>query len=193
MMQDALVPNLTRRLSQPRWLTNTTLIFFASLFIALLAQVRVELGFTPIPITGQTFAVMLVGAAFGARRAAASVGLYLVEGALGAPVFAGGTGGMAVLLGPTGGYLAGFVVAVMVIGYLAERGLDRSWWPAVLAFAVGDVIIFSFGVPWLAVFIGSQGALAAGLWPFIPGEVVKIVLAAALLPSAWWLVRKING
>ncbi|KAA3648467.1 MAG: biotin transporter BioY [Chloroflexi bacterium] len=189
-MQEALVPNLTRRLTQPSWLTNIVLVVLGSVFIALLAQVSVQLGFTPVPITGQTLGVLLLGAAFGARRAAASVLLYLAEGALGAPVFAGGTGGVAVLAGPTAGYLAGFVVAAFVVGYLAEHGFDRRWLPALFAFFVGDVIIFIVGVAWLTVLFGFQTALSGGLLPFIPGEVVKIALAAILLPSAWMLVKR---
>jgi biotin transport system substrate-specific component len=173
-----LIPDL------PGW-ADASLIVGASLLVALMAQVSIPLPFSPVPITGQTFAVLLVGAALGARRGAASLLLYLLEGAVGLPVFAGGTGGPAVLLGPTGGYLIGFVAAAWLVGALAGRGLDRRLPHALLAFLAGEAVIFLCGAAVLAVYVGPANALPLGVIPFIPGELIKIALAAAALPAAW--------
>lgn len=189
-MQATLGLTLTRRLaSRNALLADALLVTLGSLLVAALAQVSIPLPFTPVPITGQTFAVLLVGAALGARRGAASLGLYVAQGAFGLPVFAGGASGLAKLTGPTGGYLVGFVAAAYVVGFLAERGLDRRLWTALGAFVIGELVIYLVGVPWLAQFIGWDKALVGGLWPFLPGDAVKAVLAALALPSAWALVR----
>ncbi len=162
-----------------------------SLLIALAAQVAVPLPFSPVPVTGQTFAVLLIGAAFGARLGAATVALYLAEGILGLPVFApGGPVGPARLLGPTGGYLIGFVAAAYVVGALAERGWDRRLVTAALAMLAGEVVIYAFGLAGLARFLPPERLLAAGLLPFIPGDLVKLALAALALPTAWRLVGR---
>jgi biotin transport system substrate-specific component len=190
-MDTALAPTLlTRYLPRlDRRARDILLVFVGSIFIALMAQVEIRLPFTPVPITGQTFAVLLVGAALGSRRGAASLVLYLVEGALGLPAFAGGAGGLAYLTGATGGYLVGFVFAAALIGVLAERGLDRRFLSALPIFLVGEVVIYLFGVTWLSVLIGFQKALAAGLLPFLIGDAVKLIAAAAALPAAWKLVK----
>jgi biotin transport system substrate-specific component len=154
-----------------------------------LAQLAIPLPFTPVPITGQTLGLLLVGAALGSRRGAASMALYLAEGAAGLPFFAGGAGGLHVLLGPGGGYLVGFLPAAFCVGLLAERGFDRRFGSAVLAFCLGELIVYLHGVPWLALFVGADRALAAGFWPFLPGAVVKAVAAGAILPAAWAAVR----
>ena len=166
-------------------LREVALIVAGNLLIILSAQLRIHLPFTPVPITGQTFAVLLVGAALGARRGAASVLLYLAQGALGWPVFAGGTGGMLHLLGPTGGYLIGFAVAAWLTGYLAERQWDRHLHRAVGAMALGNLVIYLFGVAWLAQFVGWEAAIVKGVLPFLPGDALKIALAATVLPTAW--------
>ncbi len=176
-----LVPPLSRR-------ADWALVLAASLFIGLMAQVSVPLPFTPVPITGQTFAVLLVGAALGARRGSLAVLTYLVEGLAGMPVFAGGTGGLAHLLGPTGGYLLGFVAAAWAVGRLAERGLDRRLRSAWLAFLAGEIVLYACGLPWLAVFVGPSKALSLGLFPFLPGDLVKVILAAFALPSLWAVI-----
>jgi biotin transport system substrate-specific component len=175
-----LIPDL------PGW-ADAALIVGASLLVALMAQVSVPLPFSPVPITGQTFAVLLVGAALGARRGSASLLLYLLEGAVGLPVFAGGAGGPAVLLGPTGGYLIGFAAAAWLIGALAGRGLDRRLPGSLLAFLAGEIVIFLCGAAVLALHVGSPNVLPLGVIPFIPGELIKIALAAAALPGAWKL------
>ena len=163
------------------------LVIAGSLLVALLSQVRVQAGFSPVPITGQTLAVLLVGATLGSRRGALAMLTYLAEGAIGLPVFAG-AGGAARLVGPTGGYLVGFVVAAFIVGWLAERGWDRRPLTTALAMLAGNSTIYLFGVSWLAIMVGSDKALPMGLYPFIVGDVLKLALAMALLPAGWWLV-----
>jgi len=154
-----------------------------SVLIALLAQAAVG---APVPITGQTLGVLLVGAALGSRRGALAVVMYLAQGAAGLPVFAHGGFGLHHMLGPTGGYLFGFVPAAFVVGALAERGWDRKPLTTVAAMAVGNIIIYAVGATWLAIWLGSAGrALALGVVPFLIGDGIKIALAAALLPGAW--------
>ena len=165
------------------------IVFSGVIFVALLAQVRIPLPFTPIPLTGQTFAVLLVGATIGSKRGAASLTLYTVLGAFGLPIFAGGAAGIAYLAGPTLGYLVGFIVASFVIGCLAECGLERSLRTSLLPFLIGTLIIYAFGVGWLALLLGVDKALALGVLPFIVGDVIKLALAALALPAAWKLVR----
>ena len=172
------------------WLRDTTLIVLAALFVAALAQVKIALPFTPVPLTGQTFAVLLIGAALGSKRGAASMMLYIALGAFGLPVFAGGASGMAYLSGATAGYLVGFVVAAYVIGLLAEQGLERSVRTSIIPFLAGTVIIYACGVAWLAVMLGSfSKALAAGLLPFLIGDAIKLIAASLALPVAWKLVK----
>lgn len=187
-----LVPTLSLRYF-PRaasWLHDLTLIILGSLFVAALAQVEIPLPFTPVPITGQTFGVLLVGAALGSKRGAMSLALYLVEGAIGLPFFAGGAHGLSVVVGATGGYLVGFIGAAYVVGQLAERGLERSARTSFIPFLAGTVIIYACGVTWLAVVLGSfSKAVTLGLVPFLIGDVIKLLAAALALPAAWKLVK----
>jgi biotin transport system substrate-specific component len=166
-------------------LYDAALVIGGSLFIALGAQVAVQLPFSPVPITGQTLAVLLVGMLLGSRRGSLSLLAYLAEGLAGLPVFAGGTVGLARLLGPTGGYLVGFIVAAYVTGRLAERGWDRRVGTTILAMLLGNAAIYALGLPWLAAFVGGERALPLGLYPFIPGDLLKLALAAILLPAGW--------
>ncbi|MEW6232088.1 MAG: biotin transporter BioY [Chloroflexota bacterium] len=166
------------------------LILAGSLVVALSAQISVPLPFSPVPVTGQTFGVLLVGALLGSRSGALSLLVYLGEGALGLPVFAGGTGGLVRLAGPTGGYLLGFVAAAFLVGWLCERGWDRRLPTAAMAMLLGNAIIYLFGLPWLAHFVGPDKALALGLLPFIPGDLSKLILAALALPGGWALVNE---
>jgi biotin transport system substrate-specific component len=164
--------------------TEVVLIACGTLLLALLAQVSIPM--SPVPITGQSLGVLLLGAALGTRRSVASVLAYLGLGAVGLPVFAGGLG-VATLLGPTGGYLWSFVPAAAAVGYLCERKWDRRFLGALLAFALGHVIIFAGGVAWLACLIGFPAAISGGLVPFLPGVVVKTLIATSLLPLLWGL------
>src|SRR5258706_939442 len=173
-----------------QWLRDLSLIMIGSLFIAILAQIEIPLPFTPVPITGQTFGVLLVGAALGSKRGAASLGLYLAEGIFGLPFFAGGAHGLNIVLGATGGYLIGFIGAAYAIGLLAERGLERSVRTSFIPFLVGTIIIYGFGVTWLAVVFGGFSApIKGGLLPFLIGDAIKLIAAALALPAAWKLVR----
>jgi biotin transport system substrate-specific component len=171
-----------------------------SLLIAALAQVSIPLPFTPVPITGQTLGVLLVGAAFGPGLGVATIALYLLQGAVGLPFFAGGTSGIEVLgfASATAGYLWGFVLASALVGWLARRGWDRSFRTAVGAMLLGEVTIYAVGLPWLhhalpAITGGPvsvEDTLAAGMYPYVIGDVLKLLVAAAVLPGAWWLLRR---
>jgi biotin transport system substrate-specific component len=172
------------------WLRDLMLISVGALFVAILAQVKIPLPFTPVPLTGQTFAVLLVAAALGSKRGAASMAFYIALGAFGLPVFAGGAAGMAYLTGATLGYLIGFVLAAYVIGLLAERGLERNIRTSVFPFLVGTIIIYACGVSWLAALLGNfSKAITAGLIPFVVGDIIKLVAAALALPAAWKLAK----
>ncbi|MFC1746872.1 biotin transporter BioY [Candidatus Neomarinimicrobiota bacterium] len=172
------------------WLYNAILVIGGSLLIAVSAQLAVRLPFSPIPITGQTLIVLLAGALLGPLRGGVTVLLYLVEGASGLPVFASGGLGVAYLLGPTGGYLFGFVGAAVVTGYLAERGWDRRFLTTVAAMVLGTVVIYLTGVTWLAFQAGTENALSMGLYPFLPGAILKITAAAFLLPQGWKILDR---
>jgi biotin transport system substrate-specific component len=187
-----LAPTLSTRYF-PRassWMRDIALIVAGSLLVAALAQISIPLPFTPVPITGQTFAVLLVGAALGSKRGLASMILYVAEGALGLPFFAGGASGWHILTGATAGYLIGFIAAAYVIGLLAERGLERSVRTSFVPFLVGTLIIYFFGVAWLAIVLGSiSKAILAGFLPFLIGDAIKWIAAALALPAAWKLVK----
>ena len=170
-------------------LYDAALVLGASLVIALSAQVAIQLPFSPVPITGQTMAVLLVGALLGSRRGALAVLAYIAEGLAGLPVFAGGAAGLARLFGPTGGYLVGFVAAAFLVGWLAERGWDRRFGTTLAAMTLGNLVIYGVGAVWLAVFVGGLSrAWSFGVLPFLPGDAIKIVLAAVLLPGGWKLL-----
>ena len=170
-------------------LYDVMLVMVGSAFIALFAQVAIPLPHTPVPLTGQTFAVLLVGALLGSARGCLAVLLYLFEGVIGLPVFAGGAFGLARLVGPTGGYLVGFVAAAFLVGLLAKRGWDRRVWSSALAMLLGNGVIYAFGLAWLAHVVGPEKAFSLGLYPFIPGDFIKLGLAAVALPAGWKLLR----
>jgi len=184
-MMDAVFPRATLA-------RDLLLILSFTAVTALSAQIAFYIG--PVPITGQTFAVLLAGALLGSKRGALSQLTYLGLGAMGAPIFAGWMGGPAVLMGPTGGYLIGFVAAAFVVGLLAERGWDRRTWSMALAMLIGNSVIYVFGLSWLSIWLGhfapKSSVLATGLYPFIPGDLLKIVLAAVALPSGWALLNR---
>jgi biotin transport system substrate-specific component len=176
-------------------LTDVMLVLGGTAFVALAAQVSFDIPGTPVPITGQTFAVVLVGASLGALLGLASLGLYVFVGALGAPIYADGDHGWDVLTGPTGGYIAGFVLAALLTGLLAQRRWDRRFSSAVAAMLTGNVLIYAVGLPWLAADqgLGFEDTLEAGLYPFVVGDLLKLYLAGALLPGAWRLVERLRG
>jgi len=169
---------------------NVALIVGASIVTAIAARVAVPLPWTPVPITGQTFAVLLTGAVLGARRAFLAQLLYLLEGAVGLPVFAGGALGWATLLGPTGGYLLAFPFAAAVVGTLCERGWDRRFVTMFAAMLLGSTVLFALGLAQLSRFVPGSTLLAQGLLPFVPGDLVKSALAALAFPAAWRLAAR---
>ncbi len=146
---------------------------------------RVEIPLTPVPITGQTFAVLLVGALLGSKRGALSMITYIGAGLIGAPVFSHGGWGLSHLAGPTGGYLVGFVIAAFLVGKLSERGWDRRFIPTLLAMSFGTMAIYFAGCLWLAQFVGWDTVLEVGVFPFLIGDGLKAVCAAVALPCGW--------
>jgi biotin transport system substrate-specific component len=176
-------------------LTDVVLVAAGAGLVALAAQWEIKLWFTPVPITGQTFAVLLVGATLGSLRGAACLLLYFLVGLAGAPVYAGGEGGWEWVEGATGGYLVGFIFAAALTGWLAERRWDRRFSSAVAAMLTGSVLIYAFGLPWLArvANTGVEETLELGLYPFVVGDLLKLYLAGALLPVAWRLVQRARG
>jgi biotin transport system substrate-specific component len=163
-------------------------IVTASLFVAVCAQIEIHLPFTPIPLSGGTLGVLYAGALLGSRRGAAAVGLYLLEGFAGLPVFSGGAAGFALFFGPTGGYLAGFPVGAFATGLLTERGWDRTPGRAFFAMLAGSLPIFALGLVGLSRFVPAPSLLAQGFWPFVPGDLLKAAMSAGLLPLGWKLV-----
>ena len=168
---------------------NIFLAIGGSLFVALCAQFSLRLPFSPVPVTAQTLAVLLVGTLMGSKLGALAMLTYLLEGAAGLPVFAGGSAGLLHLVGPTGGYLIGFVVAAFITGKLAELGWDRRIMTVLPAMLLGTAAIFILGLSWLTHFVGNNNVLQLGLYPYIPGAIIKIALAAILLPSGWKILK----
>ncbi len=156
--------------------------------LLLVASAKVQVPFWPVPMTMQTFVVLGLGAAYGARLGGLTVATYLAQGAVGLPVFAAG-GGIAMLAGPTGGYLLGFLAAAVFVGALADRGWCRTRGSTALAFFAGTAVIFTLGVAWLTVLFGFSTAITAGILPFVTSEAVKIALAVAVFPLAWKLAK----
>ena len=172
-------------------LYDAIVVICGSLILCLSAQVRVYLPISPVPITGQTFAVLMLAALLGSRRGVLAVIAYLMEGVAGLPVFAGGIG-LQVILGPTGGYLFGFIAVAYVVGKLAEMGWDRRVSTTIVAMLAGEIVLYTFGVCWLAIMANIRTALVVGLYPFIVGDILKIALAAAVLPAGWKLLGRLN-
>lgn len=168
---------------------DALLVVGAAGFIGLLAQISIHLSFTPVPITGQTLGVLLAGTALGWRRAGAALLLYAVAGVAGVPWFADHTSGYA---SASFGYIIGFFAAAVLCGYLAERGADRSVLRSVPAMLAAEVVIYAFGLTWLAIdlHLGASATIADGLTPFLAGDAIKAALAAGLLPAAWWLAGR---
>ena len=166
------------------------LVIVFSLFIAACAQFAIHIG--PIPITGQTFAVLLTGALLGSRLGAAAVIAYLIEGALGLPFFAEGGAGIVRFLGPTAGYLVAFPAAAFIVGAFAEHGWDKHYETAVAAMAIGSLIIFLGGWAWYAILMNTPpvAAFQIAVLPFLLGDAIKIALGAAVLPTGWALLKK---
>jgi biotin transport system substrate-specific component len=175
---------------------EVTLIAGFALLTAALAQVRIPLGFTPVPVTGQTLAVLLAGASLGAWRGASSQLLYWLMGMVGLPFYSNGTGGWSVATGPTMGYLVGFIVAAAVVGRLAEYRHDRHVLTSVAAMTMGSMIIYVCGATWLAFNLGiplatgEQNAISLGVTPFLVGDVIKMCLAGLATASTWRFINR---
>ena len=192
VLADAVIPVSSDRAW--RLARDAALVVAGCLFVALLAQVKIPLGFTPVPITGQTFAVLLVGASLGSWRGGGALLLYLVAGSW-LPFYAGGASGFVWSIA-SGGYIVGFIPAAFAVGWLCERGWDRKPW-ILLAMLAGNVILYVPGLLWLATFAPAESRWATtmewGLYPFIIGDAVKLAAASLLLPGAWQLVNLVKG
>ncbi len=164
-------------------LREFSLVLGAALFVALAAQIKIFLPFTPVPLSGQSFAVLLVGALLGARRGAFSLVFYLFAGALGFPVFVGGNAGLDYLFGMTFGYLFGFVIAAYAVGLLLARGSKKNESRAfVFPFLAGIAVIYLFGAGWMALFLGAEKAVRLGVLPFLAGDALKLAAAVSVFP-----------
>lgn len=195
----ALAPIAPRRLVLadrvlPRHLViDITLVVLGAALVGGFAQLYVPLW--PVPVTGQTLAVLLVGSALGAVRGALAMVVYAAVGIIGFPWFSEATHGWSVVAGPTGGYIVGFIFSAAFIGWLAERQWDRKFFKAVATFVGGSLVVFAIGLPWLAfaLNIGVEKTLEFGLYPFILGGIIKALLAAGLLPLAWWGADRLSS
>jgi biotin transport system substrate-specific component len=198
-MPRAMQPNAaTLRLAViPRTdaITNVLLVLAGVALVGAAAQIRIPLADTPVPITGQTFAVLLVGASYGASLGATTLVAYWLIGLAGAPIYAEGKSGWDTFSGPTGGYIVGFILAAALIGYLAEQRWDRRFSSSLSAMLIGNVVIYVPGLLWLShwAHAGVNETLELGLYPFVLGDVIKLFLAGALLPAAWAAVRRFRG
>jgi len=197
MSSTALVPSLVHPRSRAvSIVADVVLVALGVAVIAASAQFVFHLKGTPVPITGQTFGVLFIGGAYGAKRGFATMAAYLVVGGLGYGVFAGNASGWDVLrfTSATGGYLVGMLIAATVVGWLADRGWDRKIWRSIPAMVLGNVIIYAVGATWLAhaLDLTATQAWNLGVKDFLPGDAIKILLAAGLLPAGWWVVDKIR-
>ncbi len=188
-------PTLADRVFSRTLALDVVLVVAGAALTAVSAQIAVPLW--PVPVTGQTLAVLLVGVTLGAVRGGISMVLYALLGIVGLPVFSESSSGWSVVAGPTGGYIIGFIFAAILTGWLAQREWDRKLLRAFVAFLVGSVVTFAFGLPWLATYLGAVGApndlnyvLSAGLYPFILGGVVKAILGAGIITLAWAAVGR---
>ncbi len=198
-MTTAALPQST--LAHALWPSDNTMVRNVVLAVlgslALWASAKISIPFWPVPLTMQSLVVLSLGMAFGAKLGAATVMLYLAQGAAGLPVFSGTPEkgiGIAYMIGPTGGYLLGFVLAAGVVGFLAERGWDRNLLTAAGAMLIGNIIMYAPGLAWLGAVVGwDKPVLAWGLTPFLLGDAVKLVIAAVALPGLWKLVNRFKG
>ena len=186
-LAEAMLDSLMTPSAATSAVTKAALVVFGSLLLAVSAQFKIPL--YPVPVTGQTLVVLLIGMTYGPRLGGITLAAYLFEGALGLPVFAGGAAGAAVLMGPTAGYLFGFLLAAIAMGYLAERGMGRTVVSTIAAMVIGNCVIYLCGALWLASFIGFSQAIVAGVLPFLYGDALKLVVAAGLMPWAWRAVK----
>ncbi|MES2769240.1 MAG: biotin transporter BioY [Bdellovibrionota bacterium] len=178
--------------TKPNTLINALAVVAGSFLIVLSAQIYIPLPFTPVPITAQTLSVLLVGSLLGSKRAPLSVLLYVLYGALGFPVFSENSGGMQVLMGATGGYIFGFILAGYVVGKFTEMAWDKSLGKSLIAMTVAQLLIFVPGLLWLGQFVGYANVLEQGFYPFIIGGIIKTLLAGSSSVLAWTLIKKLS-
>ena len=176
-----------------RLAAQLVLVLAGSMLLAASAQFKMVIPFSPVPVTGQTLVILMIGLAYGSRLGAVTVLAYIFAGLRGLPVFAGGTSGWVVMAGPSGGYLVGFLAAVFVMGLLAERGMGRNILSTALAMLAGNMVIYLFGYAWLASLIGPGKAFVFGVQPFLWGDAIKLGVAAWLMPFAWRAVKAMTG
>ncbi|MGC4109158.1 MAG: biotin transporter BioY [Nocardioides sp.] len=198
MSSTALVPTLVRPSNRAAALAaDVVLVALGVALMSLAAQVVIHLRWTPVPVTGQTFGALLVGGAYGARRAFVTLATYLVVGGLGFGVFAAHGSGWDVLRfsSATGGYLVGMLAAAALVGWMADRGWDRKPWRSLPTMVLGNVVIYAFGFVWLQHALGTSTSQTwhLGVQPFLWGDALKILLAAGVLPLAWSGVDKLRG
>ena len=172
---------------------NAVLILGTSWLITISAQISIILPFSPVPITGQTLTILLAGLILGKNRGAAAVAVYLLQGAAGLPFFAGGKSGLITLFGPTGGYLFGFLAAAYIVGMLSELRYRRSLFQAATSLVIGNIIIYIFGLVWLARFVGESQALQLGLYPFLVGDILKITIGVVLVGGSSAVLSRFNS
>lgn len=189
MTNDTLVSRLWPQTQTGELLRNLTLVVFGSLFVAAAAQIIVPM--FPVPMTLQTLAVLTIGSAYGARLGAATLALYAIEGAAGIPVFAQMKSGLAVVGGPTGGYIVGFIISAALVGFLADRNWDRNFVKTFAACNLGALVLYLPGLVWLHQFAnGWNQTFAWGLLPFVIGDIIKAALVALGFHYAWGLIRE---
>ena len=186
---DILIPER----SLPNRVVNIAIILGTSWIIGISAQITINLPFSPVPITAQTLVVLLTGLFLGKNLGAASIAAYLAQGAAGLPLFAGGKSGLVTLFGPTGGYLFGFLAAAYIVGMLSELRNQRSLFQASSTLIVGNIIIYIFGLVWLARYVGESQVLQLGLYPFLIGDLLKILLGIALVGGSGALLSRKNS
>lgn len=179
-----LLTNKFESLTKNQTITFTIAVALTgSLLLALLARLSFPVPFSPIPITGQTFGILILGALLGRQLGTITVITYIFEGTVGLPVFAGGSTGLLYILGPTGGYIIGFIPAVFLVGYLSEKGWNKGFISTITSMTLGTIIIFTFGVSWLSISTGFLNSITIGLIPYLPGAFVKITSAAIIVYS----------
>ena len=189
MNQKTLISTLTgTRSGEQEIVKNIFLIVSGTVFIALMANIKIVLPFTPVPITGGTFAIMLVGLTYGKKLAPATLLAYIIAGSAGLPVFAGFKGGLTVF-SPSGGYIIGYFFAALICGYFADRGWTESYSKTVIVLLLANIALYTFGLFQLSFFIGDKNVFMAGLYPFIPGDIIKMALVTLILPTIWKSVR----
>ncbi|MBP6125799.1 MAG: biotin transporter BioY [Leptotrichiaceae bacterium] len=191
MKSNLLINNLIKTENKNQTIVkNVSLVIFGTIFMSLMAQLKIVLPFTPVPITGGTFAVMLIGLLYGKKLAPATLLSYIVAGTIGLPVFAGFKSGL-ILFSPTGGYVIGYFLAALMCGYFADKGYTKSYIKTIIILLLASVVIYFFGLIQLSFFVGNKNVFMVGLVPFIPGDLIKITFVTLLLPSIWKISKNV--